>query len=92
MEILQKENGSKGSFYIEQSGAIVAEMTYVLTGADRIIIDHTEVGPELKGLGAGKQLVAKAVAYAREKGIKIIPLCSFASSVFDKVEEYRDVL
>jgi uncharacterized protein len=92
MEILQKDNGERGIFYIEQENSIVAEMTYVWAGKDRIIIDHTEVGAVLKGKGAGKQLVSKAVDFAREKGIKIIPLCPFAKSVFDKVTEFNDVL
>lgn len=92
MEILQKDDGSKGMFYIEQSGKSVAQMTYVWAGDDRIIIDHTEVDDALKGQGVGKQMVAKAVEFARSKGIKIIPLCVFAKSVFDKEKEYRDVL
>lgn len=92
MEIKQHDDGKKGSFYVEENGKKLAEMTYVWAGTDRIIIDHTEVGPELAGKGAGKQLVAKGVAFAREKGIKIVPLCPFAKSVFDKVAEYRDVL
>jgi uncharacterized protein len=92
MEILQKDNGQKGIFYIEQEGSIVAEMTYVWAGKDRIIIDHTDVDAGLKGKGAGKQMVSKAVDFARQKGIKIIPLCPFAKSVFDKVAEFSDVL
>ncbi|ASS48274.1 MAG: GNAT family N-acetyltransferase [Candidatus Fluviicola riflensis] len=92
MEILQKEQLPKGRFYIEQEGKRVALMTYVWSGDDRIIIEHTEVDPVLRGKNAGKQLVAKAVEFARERGIKIIPLCPFARSVFDKVPEYRDVL
>lgn len=92
MEILQQDNSSKGSFYIEQGNVRVAEMTYTWAGTDRIIIDHTEVKPILKGTGAGKQLVKAAVDFARAKGIKIIPLCPFAKSVFDKMAEYKDVL
>lgn len=92
MDIQQKDDGKKGMFFIEQDGAILAEMTYVWVGTDRIIIDHTEVSPLLSGKGAGKQMVTKAVAFAREKQIKIVPLCPFAKSVFDKVEEFRDVL
>jgi predicted GNAT family acetyltransferase len=92
MQILQQDNNSKGSFYIEQENQRVAEMTYVWAGTDRIIIDHTEVKPVLKGKGAGKQLVSAAVEYARTKGIKIVPLCPFAKSVFDKVPELRDLL
>ncbi len=92
MEVLQKDNGKKGLFFIEENNVIVAEMTYVWTGIDRIIIDHTEVSPQLKGKGAGRLLVMKAVEYARLKGIKIIPLCPFAKSVFDKTSEIKDVL
>ena len=92
MEILQKDNNNKGAFYIIQNDEILAEMTYVWAGADRIIIDHTEVSDILRGKGAGKQMVEKAAAFAREKGIKIIPLCPFAKSVFDKVKEYNDVI
>lgn len=92
MQILQQDNQSKGSFYIEQDDQRAAEMTYVWAGTDRIIIDHTEVKPVLKGTGAGKQLVKAAVDFARARGIKIIPLCPFAKSVFDKTPEWRDVL
>ncbi len=92
MVIEHSDNGKKGSFYIEMDGKILGEMTYVWAGADRIIIDHTEVDDLLKGKSAGKQLLIKAVEFAREKGIRIIPLCPFAKSVFDKVEELRDVL
>ncbi len=92
MEIKQEDNEKKGAFYIEQDGKRVAEMTYVWVGTAKIIIDHTEVDDSLKGLGAGKQMVSKAVDFARQKGIKIMPLCPFAKSVFDKVKEFGDVL
>ena len=92
MNVQQKDDGKKGSFYIEEAGVVAAEMTYVWAGTDRIIIDHTEVSEVLKGKSAGKQMLLKAVAFAREKGIKIVPLCPFARSVFDKVAEIRDVL
>lgn len=82
----------KGMFYIEQDGIVQAEMTYVWTGMDRIIIDHTEVNDAQAGKGLGKQMVTKAVEFAREKQIKILPLCPFAKAVFDKVQEYNDVL
>lgn len=92
MNVQQKDDGKKGSFYIEEAGVVAAEMTYVWAGTDRIIIDHTEVSEVLSGKSAGKQMLLKAVAFAREKEIKIVPLCPFARSVFDKVAEIRDVL
>lgn len=92
MEVLQIEKGEKGKFYIRFANEELAEMTYVWAGKDRIIIDHTAVDDRLKGKGAGKQMVLKAVEFARVKGIKIIPLCPFAKSVFDKIKEIHDVL
>jgi len=92
MEVLQEDNGKKGRFYILINGKTEAEMTYTWVGTKRFIIDHTEVNEVLKGKNAGKQMVVKAVEFAREKGIKIIPLCPFANSVFKKTPEWRDVL
>jgi predicted GNAT family acetyltransferase len=92
MEIKQTDNGKAGSFYIEIEDEMVAKMDYSWPGTDRVLITHTEVSDVLKGKGAGKQLVAKSVQFAREKDIKIVPLCSFARRVFDTVKEYSDVL
>lgn len=93
MLIQQKQDGSKGSFYVEEAGAILAEMTYSMTGTELMIIDHTEVSDELKGKNVGYQLVHTAVEYARANQIKILPLCPFAKSVFDKKgAEFADVL
>lgn len=92
MEILQDDNGKKGSFFIMENGTRLAEMTYTWAGTERIIIDHTEVSEVLRGKSAGKQLLMKAVDFARAKGIKIIPLCPFANSVFKKTPEIQDVL
>ena len=92
MEVLQEDNGKKGKFYILVNNIQEAEMTYTWVGTERIIIDHTEVNEALKGKNAGKQMVMQAVEFAREKGIKIIPLCPFANSVFKKNVEIQDVL
>jgi len=91
MDIQHSETGNKGAFFVEAEGKRIAEMTYSRAGTGRIIIDHTEVGPELKGMGAGKQLVTAAVAYARKNNLKILPLCPFARSVFERTREFDDV-
>jgi predicted GNAT family acetyltransferase len=93
MIIQQKQDGSKGSFYVEENGTVLAEMTYSMAGTTLMIIDHTEVSDELRGKHVGYQLVHTAVEYARANNIKILPLCPFAKSVFDKKgAEFADVL
>jgi predicted GNAT family acetyltransferase len=93
MLIQKKEDGTKGSFYVEENGIVLAEMTYSMTGANLMIIDHTEVSDTLRGKNVGYQLVHSAIEYARTNHIKILPLCPFAKSVFDKKgAEFADVL
>ena len=40
----------------------------------------------------GKKLVMAVVQYARVNNLKIIPLCPFAKSVFDKTKEIQDLI
>jgi predicted GNAT family acetyltransferase len=92
MHIQYEQTGTKGSFYYDEAGKRLAEMTFTMAGESRMIIDHTEVSDVLRGKGAGRQLVEAAVQHARKNKIKILPLCPFAKSVFDKTEAYHDVL
>jgi hypothetical protein len=85
-------NDKNGYFYIEVDGKVEAKMTFVFAGDAKIIIDHTEVYEGNNGKGYGKMMVTKAVEFSRGKNMKIIPLCPFAKSVFDKNSEYQDVL
>ena len=92
MEIKHEDSTKNGSFYIEQDGKTVAKMTYIYAGSDKIIIDHTEVSDVLRGQSAGKKMVLEAVAFAEKNHLKIIPLCPFAKSVFDKNPALHHVL
>jgi len=92
MDIQQSNGESKGAFKALENEQKAGEMTYSWAGKDKIIIDHTEVNPDFQGKNVGKQLVMAAVEFARENHLKIIPLCPFAKSVFDKTPEIRDVL
>lgn len=88
--IRHERAGAKGAFVWEQDGQRLAEMTYTVAGS-KVIIDHTHVDDALRGKGAGAQLVRAAVEWARADAVKLLPLCPFARSVFDKTPEYADV-
>ena len=76
---------------MRKDGERLAEMTYTVAGS-RVIIDHTDVDDRLRGTGVGKQLVRAAVEWARAEKARLLPLCPFAKSVFDKTPDYADVL
>ncbi|MFM9986726.1 MAG: GNAT family N-acetyltransferase [Flavobacteriales bacterium] len=90
--IEHKSTPTRGAFHYFEDGKEAGIMTYSKAGDDMIIIDHTEVFPEFNGKGIGKKLVLEGVKYARENNLKIIPLCPFASALFKKTPEIRDVL
>jgi predicted GNAT family acetyltransferase len=92
MDIKHQNTEKNGVFYVEELNNRLAEMTYVWSGPDKFIIDHTEVSEKLKGLGIGNKLVLAAVEYARKNNVKIMPLCPFAKKVFERNEAYKDVL
>lgn len=97
-EILFSEGESKGIFslYAPKEGHDTpvksGEMTVSKAGESTWIIDHTGVDDAMKGTGAAVALVKRSVEIARERGLKIIPLCPFAKVQFQRYSEYHDVL
>lgn len=85
------DDGKKGRFELYEKGVLAGEMTFTWAGATKLIIDHTTIGDGYNGKGYGKKMVMKAVEFAREKGIKILPLCPFANAVFEKDQSIQDV-
>lgn len=90
MEIEHANDGKKGHFKAIEGGVQAGIMTYVWAGDEKFIIDHTLGNPDFKGVGI--KLFDSAIAFAREKNLKIIPLCPFAKKMFDKNQEVHDVL
>ncbi|MEO8582549.1 MAG: GNAT family N-acetyltransferase [Flavitalea sp.] len=92
MVIRQEDNEKGGSFYIGEHADRLAELTYTWKDKDILVIEHTEVSDALGGKGIGKQLVKRAVEFAKEKKAKMLVLCPFAKKVIDNEPELRDVL
>ena len=82
----------QGRFYLEENRNRIAEIDFMHpVGKDYYIITHTGVDASLKGQGVGKQLVKRVVDKARTDGLKILPLCPYAKSEFEKTPDYSDV-
>lgn len=91
MHIAEHDTDNK-RFLIQDNGNNAALMTYVISNPELYIIDHTFVENAYRGQGLGDKLIQAMVDYARENGIKILPLCPFAKGRFERISEYADVL
>lgn len=78
--------------FLNEVGDPIGEMTYSLAGDNIIFIDHTEVHDDDRGRQLGFRLLLQVVEMAKASGKKIIPLCPYAKSVFDKTDEFDSVL
>ncbi|HEY8399323.1 MAG TPA: GNAT family N-acetyltransferase [Flavihumibacter sp.] len=92
MLVQHTQKGNKGVFFVQGDEFPLAELVYTKPSTDKMILEHTEVSEQLKGQNVGFLLVEKAVEYAREHNIKIIPLCPFANAVIHKTPAFQDVL
>ena len=92
MNIQHEQQEWGGKFFIDEPDDSVTELAYKMDGPRKMVIEHTEVAEQYEGKGIGKELVAAAVAYARQHNMKILPMCPFARVVMNKVAEYHDII
>lgn len=57
-----------------------------------VILPHTVVPDAFEGRGVGSALAKAALGYAREQGLKVIPLCTFMAAYITKHPEWHDLV
>jgi predicted GNAT family acetyltransferase len=70
----------------------VAGYAHYRAGQPAYVFDHTVVEDEFEGQGIGGTLADAVVAHAREKGLTIVPQCSFIRAHLARHPETHDVL
>ena len=68
------------------------ELVYRDRGGDVVAFLHTEVEPRLQRHGLGSALVAGALDDARERGLKVVPLCPFVDAYIRRHPAYVDIV
>lgn len=58
----------------------------------RLYLDSTNTPEAYRGRGIGGQLIQAALDFAKSKGLKIVPVCSFSVEYFRKHAEHADQL
>jgi uncharacterized protein len=85
------DNPSLNRFEIDLGGGEFAFAAYnLLPGAIRFY--HTVVPESHGGQGLGTALIKAGLAAARERGLKVIPICPFFAAYMQKHAEVQDLL
>ena len=90
MDVKVEHNQGQHRFEAKTGGGL-ALLEYRISG-NRISMYHTEVPPAAGGKGIAGKLASTALGYAREKGLVVVPLCSFVADYIRKNSEYADLL
>lgn len=78
-------------FLIRLAPGRYAYLKYHLEGVN-LHIDATFTPEEYRGRGLARRLTEAAIGYARKKGYKIVPSCSYAKQYFERRPELRGML
>lgn len=91
IKVDHEDNGKQGRIVIYESGVFAGKMTYTWTAKSELTIEHTSVEADFTGKGFGRKLLLEAVNYARGKKAKIVARCSYAKTILDSDDTYKDV-
>ncbi len=86
-----RDNAEKHRFEIDLGDGSFAIAQYRLP-AGKIIFTHTKVPPAREGRGIGTLLVRTGLKSARDRGLKVIPICPFFAAYIKKHAEEQDLL
>jgi predicted GNAT family acetyltransferase len=90
-EILIRDNPQEQRFEADLGDGSFAIADYDLF-PDRIVFTHTEVPPQHEGKGIGSALIRFALRSARERGLKVVPICPFFAAYIRRHPEEQDLL
>lgn len=82
-----RNNTAAGRYEMDEQG-LTSWADYRLSG-ERLYIDHVEAPPALRGTGAAGRLMAALAADARDRGLKITPICGYAAAWLRRSHEFR---
>ncbi|MGY1820527.1 GNAT family N-acetyltransferase [Geodermatophilus sp. SYSU D00079] len=81
----------RGRFEVLLDGRVVGLASYHVENGT-MALPHTEVDPSVGGRGIGKVLVAGVLAAARERGLHVLPYCSFVRHYIQQHPEELDLV
>jgi hypothetical protein len=81
----------RGRFEIRLGDRVVGLASYHVENGT-MALPHTEVDPSVGGRGLGSALVAGVLTAARERGLTVLPYCSFVRHYIEQHPEDLDLV
>lgn len=85
-----RDNPEAQRFEVEVDGLLAVAEYRLPRGA--ILFSHTEVPEPLEGRGIGKALVLAGLQAARDRELKVIPVCRFFAAYMQRHPETHDLV
>jgi len=88
---LEVAHEPESSRFVAEADGHTCVLDYQLDGTSMTIV-HTGVPAAVGGRGIAADLTRTALETARERGWKVIPVCSYAAVYLRRHPEYEDLL
>jgi uncharacterized protein len=85
-----RDDSARRRFVLEVGGEL-AFVDYRRDGG-KLLLTHAEVPAALRGGGVGSELVKGTLQLVRQRGEKVVPLCSFVAHYMQRHPEVHDLL
>jgi predicted GNAT family acetyltransferase len=86
-----RDNPEKHRFEADLGDGSMALAEYTLPEG-KIVFTHTEVPPAHEGRGVGSALIRYSLDAARERGLKVMPVCAFFASYMRRHADVQELL
>lgn len=90
-QLTVRDNPERHRFEIDLGDGSFAIAEYTLP-AGKIMFTHTEVPEAHESQGLGTKLIRFGLDAARERGLKVIPICPFFAAYMREHAEVQDLL
>ena len=91
MDAMVVDVPEKGRFEVRLDDRVVGLASYHVDGGT-MTLPHTEVDPSVGGRGIGTALVSGVLDAARERGLHVLPYCSFVRHYIEQHPETVDLV
>ena len=87
LEVMHNEAEHRFETWID---GYLSKLDYIQDGKN-FVITHVGVSPELRGQGIAGKIVQVGLEYAKERSLRVVPMCSCAAAYIRRHPEYAEL-